>query len=255
VERSAWGEAKAAPGSTSTTPIGFQGQYLDEETGLAFNRFRYYDPDSGRYISADPIGLWGGLNPFSYAENRPRHLVDPEGLASKKSTIYDANGKPVASGESPFPGATDPAIKEAVDNAHKKFGAPDGIPANLKPSSAGQCAEIAALDNMAKKIRKEKGFKDTPEDNAKLRAELQKRVKAGQMITQQDGKNVNPCAFCGQVLRELGLHPANVGDVGKKNGVIGADGKAWDGTGYRKGKATNKVTPTAKSTTPPFAGT
>jgi RHS repeat-associated protein len=38
----------------------FQGQYLDTETGLHYNTFRYYDPDIGRFISPDPIGLEGG---------------------------------------------------------------------------------------------------------------------------------------------------------------------------------------------------
>jgi RHS repeat-associated protein len=40
----------------------FQGQYLDRDTGLHYNTFRFYDPDIGRFISPDPIGLNGGLN-------------------------------------------------------------------------------------------------------------------------------------------------------------------------------------------------
>ncbi|MDK7684652.1 RHS repeat-associated core domain-containing protein, partial [Bacteroides fragilis] len=43
----------------------YQGQYEDEETGLYYNRFRYYDPDMGMYISSDPIGL-AGNNPTLY---------------------------------------------------------------------------------------------------------------------------------------------------------------------------------------------
>jgi RHS repeat-associated protein len=60
-------------------PIRFQGQYHDEETGLYYNRFRFYDPLQGRYITQDPIGLRGGLNNFAYTRN-PVEWVDPLGL-------------------------------------------------------------------------------------------------------------------------------------------------------------------------------
>ena len=50
-------------------PFLFQGQYYDYETGLAYNRFRYYDPELGRYISEDPIGLAGGIKLYGYVEN------------------------------------------------------------------------------------------------------------------------------------------------------------------------------------------
>ena len=45
----------------------FAGQYEDKESGLYYNRFRYYDKDTGQYISPDPIGLLGGFNPFGLA--------------------------------------------------------------------------------------------------------------------------------------------------------------------------------------------
>ncbi|NES11940.1 RHS repeat-associated core domain-containing protein, partial [Pseudomonas laurentiana] len=44
-------------------PLRFQGQYYDHETGLHYNRYRYYDPLTGRFISKDPIGYAGGLKP------------------------------------------------------------------------------------------------------------------------------------------------------------------------------------------------
>lgn len=40
-------------------PVGMQGQHYDEESGLCYNRYRYYDPETGRYITQDPIGLKG----------------------------------------------------------------------------------------------------------------------------------------------------------------------------------------------------
>jgi RHS repeat-associated protein len=65
-------------------PFRFQGQQFDEETGLHYNRHRYYDPGIGRFVSQDPIGLRGGSNLFAYAPN-PLGWVDPFGLAKKNS--------------------------------------------------------------------------------------------------------------------------------------------------------------------------
>ena len=63
-------------------PIRFQGQSFDEETGLHYNRFRYFDPDLGMFTTRDPIGLLGGSNVFQYAPN-PTGWIDPFGLSSE----------------------------------------------------------------------------------------------------------------------------------------------------------------------------
>ncbi|EMI9625127.1 RHS repeat protein [Acinetobacter baumannii] len=59
----------------------FQGQYYDSETELHYNRYRYYEPHSARYVSKDPIGLEGGMNTSSYVSD-PNQWIDPEGLNS-----------------------------------------------------------------------------------------------------------------------------------------------------------------------------
>ncbi|SIO96771.1 Putative deoxyribonuclease RhsC [Vibrio spartinae] len=66
------------------SPLRFQGQYYDEETGLHYNRHRYYSPDSGRFITPDPIGLAGGLNNYQYVVN-PTGWVDPLGLMMRRA--------------------------------------------------------------------------------------------------------------------------------------------------------------------------
>ena len=67
-----------------------QGQYADPETGLCYNTFRYYDPDIGRFISQDPIGLAGGMNLYQYAPN-PIRWIDPWGLSSCLGTPIKRN--------------------------------------------------------------------------------------------------------------------------------------------------------------------
>ncbi|NHZ93938.1 hypothetical protein F2P45_33830, partial [Massilia sp. CCM 8733] len=89
-------EAEAANDAAQFQPIRFLGQYHDSETGLNYNRFRYYDADCGRYVSLDPIGLAGGTNSYQYAPN-PSGWVDPFGLTKTcncKSGDKDAAGSP-----------------------------------------------------------------------------------------------------------------------------------------------------------------
>ena len=65
-------------------PLRLQGQYHDAESGLAYNRYRYYDPATGSFISQDPIGLLGGTNPYQFAPNI-FGWADPLGLDTQPS--------------------------------------------------------------------------------------------------------------------------------------------------------------------------
>jgi len=68
----------------------FPGQYYQPETGLYYNYHRDYDPDTGRYLQPDPIGLAGGLNPYLYANANPLRWIDPLGLYGTTSCEYYA---------------------------------------------------------------------------------------------------------------------------------------------------------------------
>ena len=78
-ELSIYGSVRTSEKKKQDCPFRFPGQYEDEETGLYYNRFRYYDPEGGIYISQDPIRLLGGLKFYSYVGD-PNSWIDPFGL-------------------------------------------------------------------------------------------------------------------------------------------------------------------------------
>ncbi|UEL26609.1 DUF6531 domain-containing protein [Pseudomonas fluorescens] len=94
----AYGEIARLDVSKIDNPLRFQGQYFDAESGLHYNRHRYYNPDIGRYLTPDPVKLAGGINAYQYVPN-PTGWVDPLGL----STCPGGDGcKPVTGLENPI---------------------------------------------------------------------------------------------------------------------------------------------------------
>jgi RHS repeat-associated protein len=92
-----YGRVRNLHGTNNDLPFRYQGQYEDVETGLYYNRFRYYNPDEGMYISQDPIGLHSGQpNLYAYV-NDPNTWVDVLGLKcgdrNVKTRIEDGNLK------------------------------------------------------------------------------------------------------------------------------------------------------------------
>ncbi len=76
---STWGEEPSPAANASRR---FPGQFHDPETGFHYNFYRYYDPQLGRFLSADPTGLAGGFNEYAYATS-PVEWIDPMGLSRR----------------------------------------------------------------------------------------------------------------------------------------------------------------------------
>ncbi|MGK3998166.1 RHS repeat-associated core domain-containing protein [Sorangium sp. So ce1024] len=124
LRRSAWGATETSPGSQATTALRFRGQLHDPETGLHYNRYRYYDPDIGRYLSEDPHGGLPDANVYRYCVN-PVTGVDPLGLAHHATaTFTPRNGQPIAlNGGQPFSSSYDCE----PDDYSRQYNAENGI--------------------------------------------------------------------------------------------------------------------------------
>ncbi|MFG3497133.1 putative T7SS-secreted protein [Streptomyces sp. NPDC047928] len=83
-----WGTTTWNRDATAYTPLRFPGQYFDPESGLHYNYFRYYDPETARYLSQDPLGLAPAPNPTAYVHN-PLLWADPLGLLPCKKNEPD----------------------------------------------------------------------------------------------------------------------------------------------------------------------
>ncbi|MCG8857657.1 RHS repeat-associated core domain-containing protein, partial [Tenacibaculum finnmarkense] len=116
-ERSLDSNGKVKTGDNSSCPFLFQGQYYDEEIELAYNRFRYYNPDDGRYISKDPIGLNSGeFNFYSYVDDS-NSLVDVLGL----DTVYGRKRDHKNKGDfKPYVGSAKNGIKKRYTKGELK---------------------------------------------------------------------------------------------------------------------------------------
>jgi len=116
-------------------PLRYQGQYFDSGTGLHYNRFRYYDPDAGRFISQDPIGLAGGINLYQYAPN-------PLGLAFRyvllKEGVVYRQGSNTPANMTPRPGKDTNTLKKPGLSTTKEKPSGKSIPINMaKLNEAG----------------------------------------------------------------------------------------------------------------------
>jgi RHS repeat-associated protein len=98
-----WGTTAWNADATTHTPLRFPGQYFDPETRLHYNFHRQYDPETGRYLTPDPLGLSPAPNPSTYVPN-PHTSADPLGLSPCPTAEI---GGPRTEGSGPSPRWTD----------------------------------------------------------------------------------------------------------------------------------------------------
>jgi RHS repeat-associated protein len=84
-----YGGVRTGKGQPQDCPFRYQGQYEDVETGLYYNRFRYFDPETSQYLSQDPLRLLGGHRLYAYVDN-PLSKFDRYGLSGCKLTTGTA---------------------------------------------------------------------------------------------------------------------------------------------------------------------
>ena len=170
-----------------------QNQYFDKETGLHYNLMRYYEPDTGRFINQDPIGLLGGNNFYLYSLNSSV-WIDFLGLTGARVTWTGPNVlrgtiTGLSTGE-----ITHPVVQEPYDN----------VPNDKRsvPRMHGRCAEAEALNKGAEKA------------NITNMEELRKLAKNSVSTANRNdkkGKPMRACPSCSHVLKNLGIRDGTGG--------------------------------------------
>ena len=163
-------------GTAFTLNMRFPGQRFDAATGLNYNYFRDYEPNSGRYVQSDPIGLAGGVNTFGYVFSSPLGSIDPYGLQTNTLDSYCARFGPVACAEAISP--TGPNLAPAVLGTGAAAGiwcavtgctVPGSKPKDLSPAQeslydricANQDDKCSALKNATRKTINDAKLKQT----------------------------------------------------------------------------------------------
>ena len=114
-------------GEPSTIPFVFAGQWRDEETSLAYNVFRYYSPELGRYISPDPLGIRAGLRRYGYVQSPVTH-ADPLGLIDPWDILFTQTSISDRFLQGDWAGRT---LEEAIAETRRLGSLPEGLELNV----------------------------------------------------------------------------------------------------------------------------
>ena len=143
-------------GVTVTFNYRFPGQWVDIESGLYYNFYRYYDPKTGRYVTADPIGQDGGANIYTYVGGNPLYWIDPLGLAGTL-VIHSSGsgGSSMMSGHSWINFTPDSTGTSTTYGTwgNNPGGLGDGLHENLEAGRTGDASRTTRLnDSQEKKL-------------------------------------------------------------------------------------------------------
>ncbi|MGW7279206.1 RHS repeat-associated core domain-containing protein [Streptomyces sp. NPDC054844] len=123
-----WGSTMWSRSARAYTPLRFPGQYADPETGLHYNLFRHYDPETACYLSGDALGLAAGPNPVAYVHN-PLTWADPLGLTPCEDAAKLAAARNETVLGKGVPTRSDASVGNATSHSYKKtfFAAHPGL--------------------------------------------------------------------------------------------------------------------------------
>ncbi|WP_437973092.1 RHS repeat-associated core domain-containing protein [Sorangium sp. So ce295] len=193
----------------SITPLRFPGQYADEEMGLHYNWHRYYDPETGVYLSPEPIGIEGGIKAYAYVDNFTIDWVDFSGLARMECTITRTDGSTITA---PSRGRRrsdlHPAVQAALPPSNAR-----GHDANVQPQD---CAEPQALSAHLEDWENRTGLSCRPGDpdwKQHLRRAMGEINQSDGIASSMAGVPRASCPNCSQTIPRLyalaGMNPPN----------------------------------------------
>jgi RHS repeat-associated protein len=176
--------AFGAAGVTASAPafnIRFPGQYFDAETGLHYNRERYYDPSLGRYLSPDPIGQSDHVNLYQYAQNDPFNRIDPLGLYSGQEFLTDAGNFGAGFASSLTFGLSDEIGKRTggrtgIDKCSAAYKAGEYVEIGLEIALSGGTAILKQLAQRASRRAARNAFRNLTRKIPRNGKELHHRV-------------------------------------------------------------------------------
>lgn len=145
-ERGAFGTAGGGGKGKTATPLRLQGQYADDETGLSYNRFRYYDAELGRFISPDMLGLPGGFNQYAFGPN-PVRSVDPLGLAPSAAEAARAQADKINEQPGKKPNCVTAVVDKETGQVY--YGTPGDNPLQNNPALDMNTAHSPLKENAA----------------------------------------------------------------------------------------------------------